>query len=250
MLRPARASTALTLSLGLAVLLAACAQPPPRDAGGPSAPGAQPARGPKTLTLGVQRGMPSFSPYTGFSVSTSASSITQMVTDGLGYQDDEGIFHPLMAVELPSIEKGTWRVFDDGTMETTWHMRPNLKWHDGVPLTAEDYAFGFMLEHDRELPKAPSPAVLAQTAIATPDPLTVVITWSTLFVDAGTTTVAIFQGTGGGSTLPRHLLEETYQRDKNAFVNSSFFTTDFVSSGPYKLARWEPGADMELVPFE
>src|SRR5438105_5820227 len=110
------------LWVGLAILLVACAQPAGREVGRP-ADNQPTTRGPKILTIGVQRGVPSFSPYTGFSVSTSASSITPMLTDGLAYQDDRGEYHPLMAVELPSIEKGTWRIFDDGTMETTWRMK-------------------------------------------------------------------------------------------------------------------------------
>src|SRR5439155_12561721 len=53
----------------------------------------------------------------------------------------------------------------------------------------------------------------------------------------------------GLTPLPRHLLEELYRSDKDAFTKSSRFTTDFIGLGPYRLARWEHGTFMELTPF-
>ena len=37
-------------------------------------------------------------------------------------------------------------------METTWRLRPNVKWQDGVALTPDDFLFGFTVAKDRELP--------------------------------------------------------------------------------------------------
>src|SRR5581483_6207054 len=38
---------------------------------------------------------------------------------------------PYLAEELPSVDKGTWKIFSDGTMETTYKLRSNARWHDG-----------------------------------------------------------------------------------------------------------------------
>lgn len=36
-------------------------------------------------------------------------------------------------------------------METTWHLKPNILWHDGAPFTTEDLAFAMRINRDREL---------------------------------------------------------------------------------------------------
>src|SRR5205823_199176 len=50
--------------------------------------------------------------------------------------------------------------------------------------------------------------------------------------------------------LPKHLLEPFYLQDKDALANSRFFTTEFVGTGPFKLARWEPGSFMDFQRFD
>src|SRR5438105_2870313 len=50
---------------------------------------------------------------------------------------------PYLAEALPALNTDTWVVFPDGKMETRYHLKPNLVWHDGVPLTADDFVFTF-----------------------------------------------------------------------------------------------------------
>lgn len=38
----------------------------------------------------------------------------------------------------------------DGTMDTTWKLRPNEKWHDGTPFTAEDLVFSLNAYKDHQ----------------------------------------------------------------------------------------------------
>jgi ABC-type transport system substrate-binding protein len=37
---------------------------------------------------------------------------------------------------VPMLDTDTWRVYSDGTMETTYRLKPGLTWHDGQPFTA------------------------------------------------------------------------------------------------------------------
>src|SRR5206468_5092435 len=55
--------------------------------------------------------------------------------------DGQGDARPYLAEALPQLNSDTWRVFPDGTMETSYRLKPNLTWHDGAPLTADDFAF-------------------------------------------------------------------------------------------------------------
>jgi peptide/nickel transport system substrate-binding protein len=228
------------IGLSAAAVLIACAAPAttlqPRDEQR-AAPAA-----PKTLTIGILRGLPDFSPFTALSVSTSSSNIPPMVNDGLTYVDERGISHPLKATELPSLEKGTWKVFDDARMETTWKLRPNVYWHDGAQQTIEDYRFAFQVTRDRELPRNLTSLVLAQSDIAFPDPLTIVISWSAPHVDAAIS---------GPVAYPRHALEKAYTEDKlGAFINHPHWTHEYVGDGPYKILQWDLGAEMELARHE
>jgi peptide/nickel transport system substrate-binding protein len=69
------------------------------------------------------------------------SEIEKLVNSGLTVQGARGPLEPRLAEAVPTTDNGMWRVFPDGRMETTWKLRPNIRWHDGVPLTADDLVF-------------------------------------------------------------------------------------------------------------
>jgi peptide/nickel transport system substrate-binding protein len=164
------------------------------------------------------------------------------VNVGLTYIDERNVTFPLKAVELPSLEKGTWTLFDDGRMETTWKLRPNIFWHDGTPQTAADYLFAFEVNRDPDLPRAVAMEDQAKISITAPDPSTLVIAWSQPWVDAGTM---------GPDVMPRHLLGDLYAQDKlGAFINTPYWTYEQVGDGPYRIVRYELGGDMELERFD
>lgn len=224
------------------MLLSACA---------PGAPGsetrggaAEPARsGPKVLTIGMQREPETFGTFVG-SVGGAGptTNAAQIVHNYLLVEDDRGVRRPQLALEAPSVERGTWRLNPDGTMDTTWKIRPNIKWHDGAPFTTTDLLFSFEANRDPELPRPISRAGQLTESATAPDPLTLVIHWKTTYVKAD-------QDDGLGP-LAAHLLEDLYRTDKAAFVNGPHFTTEFVGLGPYRLVRWEQGSHMELARFD
>src|SRR5207245_2954863 len=42
--------------------------------------------------------------------------------------------------------------------------------------------------------------------------------------------------------LPRHILGPLLQQDPQGFVNSPYWTAEWVGLGPYRLAEWVPGS--------
>ena len=56
-----------------------------------------------------------------------------------------------IATKVPSVEAGDWKVNSDGTMEVTWKIRPDAVWHDGTPLIADDYVFGYQMVSTKAL---------------------------------------------------------------------------------------------------
>ena len=59
----------------------------------------------------------------------------------------------VLAEELPSVKKGTWKIdMQKKTMITVYKLRPNLKWHDGKPYTSKDFEFGWQIAKHPEFP--------------------------------------------------------------------------------------------------
>ncbi len=82
-----------------------------------------------------------------------APELEELLTVGL--TSGQGRGEPFIArgaESVPSVENGLWRLLPDGRMETTWKLRRNVFWHDGAPLTAEDFVFKARLEQDERLP--------------------------------------------------------------------------------------------------
>src|SRR5205823_6189687 len=71
------------------------------------------------------------------------------------------------------------------------------------------------------------------------------IRWRAPYPDAGALRFDHFD------PLPRHLLEPIASLDDGDALGSlPFWTREYISSGPYKLARWEPGTLLELAAFD
>src|SRR5206468_1881467 len=59
----------------------------------------------------------------------------------LALVDGTGAAKPYLADALPQLNTDTWKVTPDGKMETMYRLKANLTWHDGTPLTADDFVF-------------------------------------------------------------------------------------------------------------
>src|SRR6266542_5398295 len=47
----------------------------------------------------------------------------------------------MLAERVPSLDDGTISLLDDGRMRVTYSLRSGVTWHDGAPLSAQDFAF-------------------------------------------------------------------------------------------------------------
>ncbi|HEY3118015.1 MAG TPA: ABC transporter substrate-binding protein [Chloroflexota bacterium] len=172
---------------------------------------------------------------------------TQLFHAGLTQVGTKQTPDPLLAETIPQLATDSWKVFPDGRMETTWHLRPNLKWHDGTSLVADDVVLSVQVRIAQKTPGTGeggggiSLAGLIEDVIAS-DPSTVVVRWRSSSPAAG---VSDWQ------PLPHHILGAAFDgvTVSDAYQNLSYWTTDFVGLGPYRLQRWEPGAFIEGVAF-
>jgi peptide/nickel transport system substrate-binding protein len=231
-----------------AVLVASCtaAAPAPRVSWGqpaaPAAPQVPAVR--KTLQLGSAR-----EPVSGLALFGGTGEVIQRHTwvfhVGLTAYDQQGNLIPRVARKVPTTTDGDWKVLPDGGMEVTWKIRPNVKWHDGTPLTADDFVFGIQVARDPAIPLPHGGAISRVRDVVATDPHTLVINWSSLYVLANAGTPTDFPA------VPRYLLGELYQQgDKQAFINSPYWAPEFVGIGPYELGEWVRGAYTEGLAFD
>src|SRR5712692_9073159 len=118
-------------------------------------------------------------------------------------------------------------------MDVTWKLKPNLTWHDGAPLTADDFVFGMQVYQDKDVPLAPRPEIRLIGAITAPDSQTLVVHWKETYADANVGDMFVFPA------VPRHILGDLYAGgDKQAFLNSPYWARQFVGVGPYRLGEY------------
>jgi peptide/nickel transport system substrate-binding protein len=230
----------------LATTLAACAPSPAREAA-PVASGGEtlaPRRESRTLVFISRSEIDNVVGLGG--VGTGNGTTKRFFNATLTQLDDRGLPQPYLAEALPQLNTATWQVFPDGHMETTYRLKPNLTWHDGQPLSAEDFVFAHRVYMSPDLekgsPRAPPQNQMEE--ITAPDDRTLLIRWRRPFPGADTIGEEF-------RPLPRHILEPILRLGEPAgFDNAPFWTTQFVGLGPYKIERWEPGSTIDGVAFD
>lgn len=234
--------------VGAALGVAACA-PAAVPSGRQESGGAQVAQGPssRALVMVTRVEMKSLAPKVALTGQFGAGgSARRLFNANLTVNDERDAPHPELAEALPQLHTDTWRVLPDGRMETIYRLRSGLTWHDGSPLSADDFIFAWRAYTD------PNPDVSGvftplpqrfMEEVAALDPSTILIRWRQSYPEAGILGATF-------APLPRHILEEIYGRGQaDAFVNHPWWSTEYIGLGPYRVARWEPGASIEGAAF-
>jgi peptide/nickel transport system substrate-binding protein len=242
----------VVLSLAAGLALVAC-QPAPRTAApeqpGQTAPAPRPAQGGGTLTIGVRYEADGLARKATTARGTNAT--IRVFNAGLTLVDGKGATNPYLLETLPALNTDSWRVLPDGRMEVTYRLRDRLTWHDGTPLMAEDFVFGYEAYTAPGLGMFnPRPQNFME-AVEARDPRTFVIRWNRTYPGA-----ADFEP-GDFEPLPRHILEETFREFKrdpvagqDAFRNHRYWNQEYVGTGPYRLDQWIPGTDIIGTAFD
>ncbi|HEY3115681.1 MAG TPA: ABC transporter substrate-binding protein [Chloroflexota bacterium] len=238
-MRAGRTHLGLLALIG-STLLSACAPSAQTPGGGA---GSAPANPQRTLVMALRSEPPSVASLPLRAAGLSVASAVRLFNAELDYVDDREQTHPYLAEELPKLNTDSWKVFPDGRMETTYRLKPNLTWQDGVPLSANDFAFARRVYGTPEFLTSAARPLSLTTEVLAPDPRTVVIRWRQPYPDADSLKNT-FQA------LPRHILEQPYAADDpDAFAAEPFWGGSYIGLGPYKVEHWEPGASIDGVAF-
>src|SRR5436305_3883804 len=190
----------LSASILVALALAACAPPP-----GPASPAGQPQSSapaaPKSLVMAINEDPRNFWDGVNGGRGSGSREIGHMVNQYLANILPDGQAVPRLLAEMPSVEKGTWRIAADGRMEVTYKVRPGVTWHDGTPFTADDIAFSWEVCKDPAVPNGNQSAVRLIERVVALDPQTAVATYSQTYAFADRLEHREF------FPLPKHILE-------------------------------------------
>lgn len=125
-----------------------------------------------------------------------------------------------------------WDISED-RLAYTFHLQPNVRFHDGTPFTADDVIFSVM-QFAMTL-NTRARGVFSQIAKAeAPDPLTVVFTLKAPFEPFMLALPAI-----GTPIVPKHIYDGTDYRNNPHNAQP-------VGTGPFKFAEWQRGSFIRL----
>lgn len=120
--------------------------------------------------------------------------------------------------QVPSISNDALRFLADGKLEVTWRLRPNLRWSDGQPLTAEDLRFALRV--------SPDPRIV-EAKVTSPQQLVVRY--------ADRVAIALESIT----PLPKHALEAVFEKGGYDAVREHRRAHVVPGSGPYRVVDFK-----------
>jgi peptide/nickel transport system substrate-binding protein len=142
--------------------------------------------------------------------------------------DPEGNYIPVLAAEVPTLQNGG--IARDG-LSVTWKIKRNVQWHDGKPLTADDFVFTWEYAAD--------PATTAISAGTYKDVARIEkLDAHTLKIVYKAPNPAWFQTFGGTlCVIPKHVFEPF----KGAKSREAPANLKPVGTGPYRIVDFKPG---------
>ncbi len=157
---------------------------------------------------------------------TASADISGLIFNGLvKYDKDINIIGDLAE---------SWGISEDGLI-ITFHLKKNVKWHDGKEFTAEDVLFTYEKLRDEKVATPYSGDFLLVEKAEVIDKYTFRVTYKEPFAPA-----LISWGMG---IIPKHLLEKED-------LNTADFNRSPVGTGPYKFKDWRTGERIVLDNYE
>src|SRR5437762_4357786 len=118
----------------LLVLAVSCAPQAQRAASDAGAGSSAPASSPKRVTAAImsEPQVLSWKLSAGDNLRAGLDTVEPLISVGLTAPDNQGQLRPMLAEAVPTVDNGLWKLFPDGTMETSWKIRQGAVWHDGT----------------------------------------------------------------------------------------------------------------------
>ncbi len=145
--------------------------------------------------------------------------------------DENDELVPELLAEIPTVENGG--VSEDG-LTYTLKFKDGVKWHDGEPVTAEDFAFTWQFIVDPETKSQVSIGWDNIESVDIPDPLTAVVNLQETYVPFVASVLAF-------PILPKHALEGVSDPGNSDFARNP------IGNGSFIFQEWVPGDHITVV---
>ena len=140
---------------------------------------------------------------------------------------DSGAYRPALASRWERVDSLTWR----------FHLRPEARWQDGRPVTAEDVRFSFEAFGDSVLDPPARPYIAHRVTVVPEDSATLLVRF------AEPSPEQLYDATYHVRVIPSHIWSG---RPKESWAGDTA-VADLVGSGPYRVAEWRRGEYVRLV---
>lgn len=150
--------------------------------------------------------------------------IGSMIFSGLFRRNEAMEVIPDLALEIPTAANGGIKTDDAGIM-VTYRLRPDVKWHDGTPFTADDVLFTYDAIRSNGTGNARYAVYASVTDIQAVNPQTVAMRLKRQDIDV----TALFD-----RIVPAHILRGKADMGREAFSRRP------VGTGPFSLEAWTP----------
>jgi len=154
---------------------------------------------------------------------SSSHDVAGLIYNGLVKYDKDFTIVPDLA------EK--WDIEKDGT-RIRFHLRKDVRWHDGHPFTAADVIFTYRTVIDPRTPTAYAGDFKQVKSVQALDDYTIEVSYDQPFAPALIS--------WGMSMLPEHLL-------KGKDITKTTLARQPVGTGPYLFKSWQPGSRIVLT---
>ena len=154
---------------------------------------------------------------------SASSDICGMVFNGLVKYDKE--------IKITGDLAESWDILENGLV-IVFHLRKNVKWHDGFPFTSRDVEFTYKKLVDPNVKTPYSGDFERIRSLEVLDDHTVKVTYKEPFSPA--------LSSWGMPIMPEHIL-------KNEDLDRAQFGRNPIGTGPYKFKSWKTGEKIELV---
>jgi peptide/nickel transport system substrate-binding protein len=179
----------------------------------------------ETLTVASSAPVTSIDPH--YHTLTPNESFGVHVYERLVSRDPQGRMIPGLAV--------SWKLRDDKTWE--FKLRPNVKFHNGAPFTAEDVAYSInRVPHVKNSPASFQIYTKAITGTEIVDPLTILLHTATPYPLLPADLSQIF-------IIPHGLGPDPATEDFNS-------GKDAIGTGPYRFVSYSPGDRIEMDRYD
>jgi len=174
------------------------------------------------------------------SIGDISSLIPNITSDSASHEIGNLIYSGLVRRDrdlnvVPEIAE-SWE-FSQDCLSLTFRLRPDVRWHDGHPFTADDVVFTYQTMLHPKTPTAYREDFKAVNRIEAVDPRTVRITYARPYAKA----LQSWQTW----MLPRHLLQSYVEEGRLREAPQG--RREPVGTGPYRFKEWRPGERVVLL---